>query len=336
MPTVSPRATPPDGSRRRLAIAFWGAIALCAVATVLLAVVGTLRSPAPAPEAAAPAAPAPVEFASEQLQRLFGGALDTAGQVMVPNVEAALDRIYAPVYDAIPVYADFHYSVLGEYTELSEAAFGTMSEGLNERLYAGFADRFATEAAKLDTQFAAAFREALGAGVQAELTVDGQILPLGRMSEAAITDALGRARVTVPVAGLAVALTGSKALAAITAAIGKKIAGKVAVKAAAKATAKGTSIAGGAGAGALACSWAGPGAVLCAAVGGAAMWFAADALIVNLDEYFNRDEFEAELRLLVDEDKAAKHAALTDGLAEKVVAMSESFTMQDLATGSPD
>ena len=42
----------------------------------------------------------------------------------------------------------------------------------------------------------------------------------------------------------------------------------------------------------------------CGANGGVGAWLLADAAIVNLDEFFTRDEFEATLRDLVDQHKA--------------------------------
>ena len=69
-------------------------------------------------------------------------------------------------------------------------------------------------------------------------------------------------------------------------------------------------------------------------VGGAAAWVATDAAIISLDEYFNRDEFEAELRQLIDEDRARKTQAIEAALADKVKLMDEfvdkNFTLRDL------
>jgi hypothetical protein len=90
----------------------------------------------------------------------------------------------------------------------------------------------------------------------------------------------------------------------------------------------------GVGGGALLCSWSGPGAAVCGIVGGAAAWFLTDAAVINIDEYFNREDFEAELRAILDEDRAEKHELLVTALQQKAAAMDAAleaiFKMRDL------
>ena len=113
---------------------------------------------------------------------------------------------------------------------------------------------------------------------------------------------------------------------------------KIAAKAAIKGVAKGGSVLAAAGSGALICSWSGPGAALCGIVGGTAAWFLTDAAIVNIDEYYNRAEFEAELRMIIDGDKRAKEVMIEAALARKASTMDEAsdrileeFTLRDLS-----
>ena len=120
----------------------------------------------------------------------------------------------------------------------------------------------------------------------------------------------------------------------VSATIAKKLAAKVAAKASAKGLAKGGGVLAGAGGGALLCSWSGPGAAVCGVVGGAAAWLLTDAVVVNIDEYFNREDFENELRTLLDEDRAKKRKQLTAALRDKAVAIDAEveriFRMRDL------
>ena len=64
-------------------------------------------------------------------------------------------------------------------------------------------------------------------------------------------------------------------------------------------------------------------------------WFESDAVIA---EYFNWEEFEAELRAILDEDRAEKRDLLTAALMDKAVAMDaavdETFTLRDLSSGN--
>ena len=84
----------------------------------------------------------------------------------------------------------------------------------------------------------------------------------------------------------------------------------------------------------LLCSWSGPGAAACGVVGAVAAWLVTDAVIINLDEYFNRDEFEAELRQIIGEDRAEKKLLLEAALKEKAIIMdaaAKDFTMRELS-----
>ena len=157
--------------------------------------------------------------------------------------------------------------------------------------------------------------------------------PLGPLTEAARNDFLNRATISVPLATVAATLAGSGALATVSSVIAAKLAAKIGVKAAAKGVAKGGGVLAGAGGGALACSWSGPGAIACGAIGGIAAWLITDAIVVNIDEYFNRDDFEVELRVLIDEDRATMTLRLESALQEKALEMGadpETFTLIEL------
>jgi hypothetical protein len=89
---------------------------------------------------------------------------------------------------------------------------------------------------------------------------------------------------------------------------------------------------GGAGLGALGGSWAGPvGAAAGGAIGGAAAWFAVDAAVITIDEYFNRDDFEADLRVMVDEHRSVVLGHLIRAVQRKSEDM-QIFTLQDLSS----
>ena len=49
---------------------------------------------------------------------------------------------------------------------------------------------------------------------------------------------------------------------------------------------------------------------------GPAAWLLVDVVVLFADEYFNRDELEAELTALVDEQKAEAKAALSAAVTE--------------------
>ncbi len=306
---------------------FWATVFLLAVAMLALTVAGSIQT-------TQPPRPQSVEIEPTTLERILTDTAISAQKAVAPDIDAYLDDVYAPAYAAIPAYAEFHYSVLGEYVELTEAVSGQMSDALYERLFDGFEQRLATTAVVLDNRYAEEYQSILHEQISGQMLPDGTPLPLGEITDAVLQDALSRAQTTLPLASVAVGISGSSSLKLASATMAEKLAAKVAAKASAKGLAKGGGVMAGAGGGALLCFWSGPGAAVCGVVGGAAAWFLTDAVVVNIDEYFNREEFEAELREILNEDRAEKRELLAGVLQEKAVAMDaavdEIFRMRDL------
>lgn len=328
-----------EGRQRKLFVRFfWGTIILLAVASLGLVAIGLLRSdqstgdlneePQPAQ---GEAAVQEIEIEPSTLQAVFERAASIARAETSDAIDPLLDELYGPVYGGITSYADFHYTVLGEYTELVGAALGTAADAIEDRLYDGFDDRLERVADTLDARFADEFRTALMQELQGEIPSELSDVPLSPITQRAIEDALARVRVTVPVGTVMATVGGAAAIKAVSAAIAAKVATKVAAKAAGKGVVKGTGILGGAGLGALGGSWAGPvGAAVGGAIGGAAAWFAVDAAVITIDEYFNRDDFEADLRVMVDEHRSVVRGHLVSAVQRKSEDM-QSFTLQDLS-----
>src|SRR5690606_21458376 len=180
-------------------------------------------------------------------------------------------------------------------------------------------------------RFADEFRTALMQELEAETPSESSDFRLAPITQRAIEDALARVRVTVPVGTVMATVGGAAAIKAVSAAIAARVATRVAAKAAAKGIAKGTGILGGASLGALSGAWAGPiGAAVGGAIGGVAAWFAVDAAVITIDEYFNRDDFEADLRVMVDEHRNVVRANLISAVERKSDDM-KNFTLQDLS-----
>jgi hypothetical protein len=314
----SPKAPP----GRVFSRTFWGTILVMVGVTIGLLVTGMIRSSndITMPESAKPAqdsdaqpnqAPATYDVEPLILQDMFTQAAESAATDVFANIDKELDAIYSPVYAGITSYADFHYSVMGEYTELTKAALGTMSANIETRLFKGFRERLEQAATKMDDEFEAAFQRHLEGLLEPEIPAGMEMIPLGRRTQIAIDDVIARLKVTVPVATVAATVGSVATIKAISKVWATKIATKVAMKAAAKGVAKGTGVLGGAGVGALAGSWLGPiGAGVGGVIGGVGTWLFVDAVVINIDEYFNRDEFEADLKQMVDENRAAVRSQL--------------------------
>jgi hypothetical protein len=97
-----------------------------------------------------------------------------------------------------------------------------------------------------------------------------------------------------------------------------------------------------AGTSAALCSWTGPGAVLCAVAGGIGAWIVTDHGIIKIDELWTRDKFEADLRAMIDEQKANHMAAIEKATEARAAAIQKDageivqqhdFTLRELFGG---
>ncbi len=318
---------------------FWAIILFMAAATLALALIAAFRPPE-GPEVLGdagskgehPTVKAGKDYPEGKLKEIFERASTEGSAAAKDALDRQLDDLYAPVYEGIETYADFHYSVLGEYVELSTAAMGQMERVIQERLFADFQSRLETMTSNLDDRFETAYGDELKRGFE-ELpegaTFEG--IPAGQIT----ADTRARLKTTVPVASAAVALGGVAALKVSSKAMAKRIATAVAAKAAAKGVAKGTGILGGAGAGAAGGGLIGGpvGAVVGGAIGAVGTWLAVDHVIIKIDEFFNREEFEAELAAMVDEHKAMVVEQLEKAIEARREQLSD-FTLETLTGGN--
>jgi len=307
---------------------FWGAILVMAVLTLGMTVMALLRHTAQPEESTS------TELTGATVSVILTEAQKAAFLQVSPAIETLLEEVYAPVYAAIPAYANFHYSVPGQYLELAAAVTGAMEQDLQDRLFAGFDGRMSLASTELTDRFNQAFQRE----VDTAAPYPEGASTLGDVTRNSLADAKARFIASAPLS--ATAAVGS-ALAVKTAVkvLAKKMGGKLAVKAAAKAGSKWAAAGTMAGAGALACSWTGPGAGICAAAGGVGAWFLTDFAMVKLDELWSREEFEAYLRTMVDEQKAAHAQALREALEARAadttvsdkIAQDHDFTLMQLS-----
>ena len=289
---------------------FWGTIFVMAAAVLILASMAVFQSKATRVPADANTA---LELAPSVLQTVLTDARAEAVTAVSAGIGPLLDTAYAPVYAEIPAYTDFHYSVWGSYVELISAA------KLEEMLFAGLEPRLGEVTRTLNRTFRYQFDNSIDQALGVTPISSDLIGPL---SKGILADARNQ---TIGTAFGLIGAVGSAKVAASL--ISKKIGAKIAAKAAAKAGAKWGMTATGAGTGAALCAWAGPGAAACAVGSGIATWFAMDAAINKLDELINREEFEAELRDLIDEDRARRETALINGLSAAAARLEKDTTV---------
>lgn len=225
-------------------------------------------------------------------------------------IDEKIDLAFKPIYAGIPEFLDWHYSVVGQYQQLGVAALGKLESQMEERLFSGVKERLENASANIDETFKTEFRSLLSQKIHDEIqTVDDvRKIFFKRAWNEAMQDSMQRFSLSVGVSGAFAVLAGTGGVAfvsVITKAMSKKLIASVAIKTAGKTAAKTGGAGGAAASGAAVGSVLGPpGAVIGGIVGGVAGWLGTDAVVVNVDEYLNRDKFEQELIALVDESKA--------------------------------
>ena len=291
---------------------FWGTIALLLVITLILNLLAAWQTGRQGTEETSGRRVGDqAETKATRVERWLRTAGAKAEEVN-GQIGPLLDKAYAPVYEGVPAYMDFHYSLKGEWLELGAAALGDIGAGLDQHLFAGLETRLKSVAEDLERGFDERYQGALD---DAMVEVPGRAVAFVPVVTKAIDDAKSRIMTTAgTVAGAAV---GGASLKALTKVFAKKLGTKLAAKVAAKTGTKWVAVASGAGAGAGACSWTGPGAAGCAVVGAAITWFGVDLAMVKLDEYVTRDDFEGELRELINNHKEDTRRALEEMLDGK-------------------
>ena len=249
-------------------VTFWGTLMFLAVATVGLALIGYLRS-SDAEQTIE------VTIDSTILENSLSVSSEAALQAVTTDIDSKLAEIYGSVRSAVPEVVDFHYSVIGEYTELlAWVAQGRLGNALHERIFDGFEPKINGLLASLDDQFDEAYMSTLAEEIQSAVAAENPLASLDEATQFALNDAVARAQIAYPIAG-AVVIFGTGGLKALTAGMVAKLAAKITAKTALK----GGGVLAGAGGGAALCAWGGPLAAVCGAVGGFGAWILADAAI---------------------------------------------------------
>ncbi len=251
-------------------------------------------------------------------------------------------RAFAPAAAKVPRFADWYYSLQGEYTRYAKAIGGDLGgylagrfeamvmgpadlEGrlnrlnaeLNAELAQGLAAGFADLSAELDRLSGI---HAQSAPVAAERTeVRGRLDLDDWLAERMAVDAdeLGREAAaalaavgvgTVVAKGLG-AVVAKKVVAQVAGGKGFQVAVALLAQAGAKGAVKGGGVLAAGAGGAAVCSPSGPVAVVCGAVAAAVTWLAVDKAFIEVDEALHREQFEAELRaaLAAEERRLIEH-----------------------------
>lgn len=207
-------------------------------------------------------------------------------------IDKGVEDAFAPVYDRIPEFLDWHYSFFGQYTELGLMLVGRLEGEIESRLLGGLEGRIS------------ATGEDVGRVMQEEMLVelerwfdrDVASLPPGpraayeRMLGPVLEDAKRRFTVSIGPTAVGAAMAGvgtSVGVRALVTGLAERLVGGAAVRSGVSALGRAVGLIVAAG----------------VAVG-------VDIALRELDEMLHREELERELTALVDEQKERVRAAL--------------------------
>jgi hypothetical protein len=227
-------------------------------------------------------------------------------------IDEKIDNLYSPLYARIYDFSDFHYSISGEYSELFPVVFGEVDNILQEKIFkpVNFNNNFETTLSEIQNSsldiISRQFKD-IKKEFETKSNISNEELEFlfHEMLNITKEDMLNRFSNNTNNLVRMGSIAGAGVIGAVIAkTLSKKIAAKLSIKFGAKAI--GASA--GAAAGASGGLFCGPAAILCSPiggiVGGVVGWFAADKIIVELDQVMNEKEFKQELKKLIDTQKS--------------------------------
>lgn len=310
----------------------WRTILALASVTLLLVMAGVVKSWSERPDGpVAPDPPArrvelpggPARLSDEDLEALLRRRVQEClcddGRLRLDPDGAPDDQIeavFGPIYATnIPEFLDWHYTVVGQYTELALAAAGQLEQEIERRLFGNLPEQVELASGAIATVQESEARALLAQCIDSEvqlLDADRETRELHvRMLNEAVGDTLRRLAASAGVSGSG-AVGAGVAGGLLVKAMVKKLLASIAVKTTGKSGAKAVGSWKAAAALAAALSPLGPvGTAVGGVLGAAGGWLIVDRLAVEVDELLNRGDFERELVALADERRAEIAAAMS-------------------------
>lgn len=235
------------------------------------------------------------------------------------KIDKEIEELFIGVEKNVDKYLDFHYSVIGEYTELTSLAVNTLSTEIQDKLFGSEFDKvFKDKMNNINQLYRQKVEEHTNLIV--DFGIDGIDKELNNDSLRYMINDIENFRNLILGKSL---IVGTAIAGKITLALSSKIAARVITKASSKLAVKtGSKLAtSGAAAGAgLSC---GPLFWICSPVAATAAWFGTDAIIVTADEKLNREKFKNEIMISLNESKDEIKYNLKKSVEEEFKTISE-------------
>lgn len=247
----------------------------------------------------------------QKLQKLEEDLLKKRMSEIESVIDTSINIVFEDVYKQIPKFLDVHYSIKGEYTEIYMALQGDIGKSFRTIIYE-------------DTEYSAKLNKSIKSivnlvnfkvkkDVEAFDNDLSNSLGLNEDGQKLFTDLYGAVNkdmmkrydnAMIEILRIS-GLSAGAGAAVLTKTLSKKMATKITTKIGTKAGIKYLGAAGTAGTGAAIGSIIpGYGTAIGGIVGATIGWFGVDKIILEVDKYYNKEEFAKEIKTLIQKEEA--------------------------------
>ncbi|MGI6722844.1 MAG: hypothetical protein ACOX39_00515 [Arcobacteraceae bacterium] len=223
-------------------------------------------------------------------------------QITTRNIHSIIDNNIDILFDEIidnnlEKYLDFHYSIIGEYTQLWAMTFGDINELINQKILGeDFSKKLEIQSNNIVSSSYEEIKKHLD--FTTDIATQSVDLELNQNSLSKLSQDIEN-NLKQNLVEIKAALIGASIATKLAISIASKISAKIALKTTGKTASKlvtSTTAAIGGGV----CGLAAP---LCGIAFGTIAWFGTDAAVIGGDEYLNRDDLKQEIIDFLDEAK---------------------------------
>lgn len=216
------------------------------------------------------------------------------------SVDFQIDTLFKTVENNVDKFLDFHYSVIGEYTELGAAATGKIENLILNKLFGrNYQNSIEQVMDSLNRKYMESIDDIAKDMEETALKEVDRDINQSTLDELQKNVAHFKVQQEGKLGVLLAARLGPKIAKLFAAKLTVKISAKFASKAVAKTAAKTAASSTGATVGAM----CGPFVWVCSPVAAGTLWVATDVVFVIGDEFFNRDDLKDELLLEIKQQK---------------------------------
>jgi len=286
-----------------------------------------------------------------KVQKSIGITLESGEEKMLEDIDVIIENevnlAFSGVYDGVPDLSDYYYSLKGEYTRVALKGHdvycgyknGTLVPYYNQFLADGYKLKKCNEKmlddeinSKIDKYLFAEsnfdeYMKRISTSVNEKVNQNMQSIKAEISVNLDELDAVQTQNIENDFEKIFTAssrdmakkgLSGTGAI-LLTSTISKSIISKMLLKLGAKGAGKAASFVAGSASGITICAPSGPWAFLCGVVTGTVAWVGVDAAMTEVDQAFNEDDFELNVRKMIDSEKETLKSLMKESYKRWIV-----------------